>query len=81
MKLYAKDNSKLERFLQIVKGFSGDIGMEFGLSKCAKATFKRSKLEKSDEKYLGAEEPSGIQHATMKQKLKKEFVRETRLIL
>ena len=32
-------------------------------------------------KYLGVDESSGIQHATMKQKLKKELVRRTRLIL
>ena len=31
-------------------------------------------------KYLGADESSGIQHAAMKQKLKKELVRRTRLI-
>ena len=82
-----------------MEGFSDDIGMEFGLSKLARATFKRSKLETSDHvrldgetmiknleqekiyKYLGVDESSGIQHATMKQKLKKELVRRTRLIL
>ena len=48
LKLYAKDDSELEGHLRIVKGFSDDTGMEFGLSKCVKATFKRSKLEKSD---------------------------------
>ena len=31
-----------------MKGISDDIDMEFGLSKCAKATFKKNKLEKSD---------------------------------
>ena len=99
LKLCTKDDSELEGLLRIVKGFSDDIGMEFGLSKCAKATFKRGKLEKSghirlDEetiikdleqekvyKYLGIDDSSGIQHATMKQKLKKELVRRTRLIL
>ena len=99
LKLYAKDDNELEGLLRIVKGFSDDIGMEFGLSKCAKATFKRGKLEESDHvrldeetmikdleqeevyKYLGVDESSGIQHATMKQKLKKELVRRTRLIL
>ena len=99
LKLYAKDNSELESLLRIVKGFSDDIGMEFGLSKCVKATFKRGKLEKFDHvcldeetmikdleqvkvyKYLGVDESSGIQHATMKEKLKKELVRRTRLIL
>ena len=77
----------------MVKGFSDDIDMEFGLSNCAKATFKRGKLEKSDHvrldeetmikdleqetvyKYLGIDKSGGIQHATVKQKLKKELVR------
>ena len=48
LKVYAKDDSELERLLRIVKGFSDDIGMEFVLSKYAKATFKRGKLEKYD---------------------------------
>ena len=47
-KLYAKDDSELEGLLRIAKGCSDDIGMKFGLSKCAKATFKRGKLETSD---------------------------------
>ena len=99
LKLYAKDDNELEGLLGIVKGFSDDIGMEFELSMCAKATFKRGKLEKSDHlqldeetmikdleqekvyKYLGVDESSGIQHATIKQKLKKELVKRTRLIL
>ena len=99
LELCAKDDSELEGLLRIVKGFSDDIGMEFGLSKCAKATFKRGKLEKSDHvrldeetmikdleqeevyKYLGVDASRGIEHAAMKQKLKKELVRRTRLIL
>ena len=32
-------------------------------------------------KYLGVDESTGIQHVTMKQKIKKEPVRRTRLIL
>ena len=95
LKLYAKNDSEPEGLLGIVKGFS-DIGMEFELSMCAKTTFKRGKLEKSDhvrldeetmikdpeqEKYFGVDESSGIQHATVKQKLKKELARRTRLLL
>ena len=99
LKLYAKDDNELEGLLRIVKGFSDDIGMEFGLSKCAKATFKRGILEKFDHvqldeetmikdleqekvyKCLGVDEPSGIQNAIIKLKLKRELVRTTRLIL
>ena len=82
-----------------MKGYSYDIGMEFGLSKCTKATFKSGKLEKSDHvrldektiikdleqekvyKYLGIDDSSGIQHTTMKQKLKREHVRRIRFVL
>ena len=99
LKLCAKDDSKLEGLLRIVKGFSDDIGMEFGLRKCTKVTFRRGKLEKSDNvrqdeetmikdleqekvyKYLGVDESSGIQHTTMKKKLKKKLLRRTQLIL
>ena len=69
LKLYAKDDSELEGLLKIVKGFSDDIGMEFGL---------RGKLENPDHvrldeetmikdleqekvyKYIGIDESSGI---------------------
>ena len=99
LKLYAKDDNELEGLLRIVKGFSDDIGIEFGLSKCAKATLKRGILENSDHvrldeetmikdlelekvyKYLVVDESSGIQHATMKLKLKKQLGTRTRLIL
>ena len=53
--ILANDDNELEGLLRIVKGFSDDIGMEFGLSKCAKATFKRGKLEKSDHVWLDEE--------------------------
>ena len=55
LRLYAKDDSELEGLLRMVKGFSHDIGIEFRLSKCAKATFKRGKLEKSDHVRLDEE--------------------------
>ena len=55
LKLYAKDDSELEGLLRIVKGFGDDIGVEYGLSKCAKATFKRDKLKKSDHVKLDEE--------------------------
>ena len=32
------------KIVKIVKQFSDDIGMEFGLEKCAKASFKKGKL-------------------------------------
>ena len=55
LKLCEKDDSELEGLLRIVKGFSNDIGVEFGLNKRTKATFKRGKLEKSDHVRLDEE--------------------------
>ena len=43
VKLYSKNEQEQVGELKIVKQFS-DIGMEFGLEKCAKASFKKGKL-------------------------------------
>ena len=40
LKLYSKNEQKQVGELKILKQFSDDIGMEFGLEKCAKASFK-----------------------------------------
>ena len=53
LKTYAKDDNQQAGLLNIVKTFSDDINMEFGLDKCAKATFKRGKLIKTDNIELG----------------------------
>ena len=39
LKLFAKNDQQLQGLLNILKQFSDDIRMEFGLDKCAKATF------------------------------------------
>ena len=44
LKLIAKSEEELQKQIQIVKNFSDDIHMEFGLKKCAKIAFKRGKL-------------------------------------
>ena len=44
LKSFAKDDNDLEGMLQTVEKFSDDIGMNFRLDKCAKATFKSGKL-------------------------------------
>ena len=99
LKLFAKDDHKLEGLLQTVKKFSDDIGMKYGLEKCTKATFFKGRLEKSTSieldssmemkeleqeevyKSLGVNESSGIQHATMKGKTRKEHYRRVWTIL
>jgi len=44
LKLIAKSEGELQKQIQIVKTFSDDIHMEFGLEKCAEIAFKRGKL-------------------------------------
>ena len=45
LKLYGKNDYKLEGLLRTVKTFSDDIGITFGLDTCAKTTFIRGKLK------------------------------------
>ena len=47
LKTFAKDDNQQTGLLTIVKTFSDDIKMEFGLEKCAQATFKRGRLTKT----------------------------------
>ena len=47
LKLFVKNDQQLQRLLNIVKQFSADIRMEFGLDKCTKATFFDGKLMKA----------------------------------
>lgn len=44
LKLFAKDDNELKGLLNIVKYFSDDICMSFGLDKCAKVTFKKGRI-------------------------------------
>ena len=44
LRLYSKNDQEQVGELKIVKRFSDDIGMGFGLEKCAKANFKKGKL-------------------------------------
>ena len=44
LKLCRKNEQEQVGELKVVKQFSDDIGMEFGLEKCAKASFKKGKL-------------------------------------
>ena len=99
LKLYATNAGELEGLLKTVKAFSDDIGMEFGLDKCAKASFNRGKLVKTENlvidedtiikeldqestyKYLGVNEGDGVQHAKMKEKIRRECIRRVRLIM
>lgn len=59
LKLYNKNDEEQAEELKIVKQFSDDIGMGFGLKKCAKASFKRGKLASSGN--LAIDEDTAIQ--------------------
>ena len=44
IKLYGKDTSELDSLIQTVRIFSGDVGMEFGIQKCAMLSMRRGKM-------------------------------------
>ena len=48
LKLYAKSKKGLGSLVQTVTIFSDDIGMEFGIDKCATLVLKRGKITKFD---------------------------------
>jgi len=52
LKLFGKDDCQLKQSLTIVKEFSDDIKMEFGLDKCAMIALKRGKIIKSQNIHL-----------------------------
>ena len=56
LKLFAKNEKDIDSLVQTVRIFSDDIGMKFGLEKCAAMTLKRGKRVHSD----GIALPDGI---------------------
>jgi hypothetical protein len=54
------NNSELQKQIQMVKTFSDDIHMEFGLDKCAKIAFKRGKLAHSQNLVIDINRNSGV---------------------
>ena len=63
-KLYGKDDIELEGLLCTVNKFSDDIGMKFGLDKCAKVTFISGRLTSTSEIYMN--EDTSIRSRKMK---------------
>ena len=55
LKLYGKSMSELDSLVEATRIYSQDIGMEFGISKCAMLEMKRGKMVASN----GLELPSG----------------------
>ena len=48
LKLYSKSEKALDSLIQTVRIFSTDIGMQFGIDKCAMLVMKKGKIVKSD---------------------------------
>ena len=48
LKLYANNEKSLESLIQTVRVFSNDIGMAFGVGKCAVLTVKKGKMTNGD---------------------------------
>jgi len=49
IKVYASNDMQQTGLLKTIKSFSDDIHMEFGIDKCAKATFKNGKLTRTSD--------------------------------
>ena len=96
IKLFAKNEKELKILIHTVRIYSQDIGMEFGIEKCALKSGKRHltngielpnqyKIRKLAEnetyKYLGILEADTIKQVEMKNKIQKEYLRRTRKIL
>ena len=95
LKHFAKNDQQLQGLLNTKT--IDDIWMEFGLDKCAEATFFCGKLLKArnitldttmviedlepEENCLGITEGAGIQHSSMREKIRKEYFRRVRSIL
>ena len=48
LKLYTSNEKSLEVLTQTMRVFSNDIGMKFGVEKCAVLTMKKGKMANSD---------------------------------
>jgi len=94
LKLFSRDETKLQKELIILKRFSDDIKMEFGLVKYAtgrrtnnqnislnnQTVIRNMELDNTF-KYLGIEEGGGIDKSQMTDKLVKEYYCRVQQIL
>ena len=48
LRLYAKTEKGLDSLMQTVRVFSADIGMEFGIDKCAMLVVKRGSVQRTE---------------------------------
>jgi hypothetical protein len=94
LKAFTKNKEDMTRCENLIKRFSKDIKMSFGIEKCAVLHIEKGKVTDSpllsdipnldvedSYKYLGVVEASEILHDEIKAKTTKEFIRRTRAIL
>ena len=94
LKVFAKGKEEMEKCRALIKMFSDDIKMEFGLSKCAVIHINKGTIVNSPDvidipllstddnyKYLGILQTDIILHDKMKEKAKKEYYHRVRDIL
>ena len=96
IKLFARNEKELETFIHAVRIYSPDIGMEFGIEKCAMLVMKCGKRHKTDGMELRNHEKirtlkenethkyleaDTIKQVQMKDTIRKEYLRRTRKLL
>ena len=95
IKLFTKNEKEMETLIHAVRIYSQDIGMGFGIGKCAMLVMKSGKrhielpnpdkittLEENETyKYLGILEADTIKEVQMKDITRKEYLRKTRKLL
>ena len=88
LKLYASDEDELESLVNVVDGYSRDIGMKFEMDKCALLMMERGKrvkggmelpsgevmkeVDESGYKYFGVLQTEEVMDKEMKRKIKEE---------
>ena len=60
LKLYAKKEREIDSIINTVRIFSDDIGMKFGLNKCARLIVERGKVNSTEGLHLGIETIQGM---------------------
>ena len=91
LKLYSTSERGLDSLVQTVRVFSEDIGMEFGIEKCAMLVMEKGKIVKLPDgkvikslqecesyKYLGILEADKFLEEKMNLNLSKEYIRRLR---
>ena len=94
LKSYRRSEKGLDSLVQTVRVFSEDIGMEFGIEKCAMLVTEKGKIVKSvggkvikslqegeSYKYLGILEADKFSEEKMKLIVSKEYIRRLRKVL